>query len=484
MNAPAIDNDFSDAVAVTCMRMIPGTLSLMLLFRLSLPTNLGPQHFRWSEETCKVVYDTVLWIMLPVYLIALAANFLYVYGIETEIITGSRVLYILCMALLIFAVHRVFHPKRGIFGETGIRFGFLRFGFTRWTIYIGLLVWLATLTLLLAFGYMVGVLAMIRSTVFSIWLLAGIAIIDGVLTRYIRIHRLKALLQHREKQLDEEADGEPQVEDERWKEIDPQIRQITNLLRIVIFVIGFALIWQDALPAFRTVGGTVLIGSAESPLLTLSQLSMLIVALVTTIVLAANLPSVIEIVVFRRIKSITPGNRHAFSTLVAYFIVLFGIIWASVIAEIEWAKVQWLIAAITVGLGFGMQEIFGNLVAGIILLFERPIRVGDIVTIDNTTGAISRIRIRGTTIQEFDKREVIVPNKTIITGKLINWTLTDTMTRLKIPVSVAYGSDTDKVTAVLLDILKTHSEVIDDPQPRVFFIEMADSSYNFICFAY
>lgn len=485
VNTPIVDNEFSDAIAITSVRIIPGTISLMLLFRLTLPTNLGPQHFRWSEQTCKVIHDTVLHVMLPTYFIAFGATFLYFYGLEFDRNTGSRTLFLIALCLLIYAFHRVFHPNRGVFGDNGMRFGPLRHNSLRWLIYLGLLGWTSLITLLVVFGYMVGMMSMIRTTVLTVWLVAGIALLDGIITRYMRIHRYKALLLHRKEQQDaseEEIDAD--LDENQWREIDPQIRQIMNLLRIVIFVVGFAIIWRDALPAFRNMADLAVLGSSESPLLTLGQTTMLIVCIITTTVLAINLPSVIEIVIFRRIKGITPGNRHAFSTLVAYFIVLFGIIWASFIAEIEWSKVQWLIAAITVGLGFGMQEIFGNLVAGIILLFERPIRVGDIVTIDDTTGSISRIRIRGTTIREFDKREVIVPNKTIITGKLINWTLSDTQTRLKIPVSVAYGTDTDKVTEVLLDILAKHQHVVDDPAPRVFFIEMADSSLNFICFAY
>ncbi len=482
VNAPSVDNEFADAVAQACLGIIAGTISLVVLYRLTRHDNLGALHFRWSSQSCTVINSTIKRIMLPAYVVAIVANFLYFYGIEFETITGSRVLYISAMCLLLWAFHRVFHPLRGILGADGIRFGLFRHSSLRWSAYVGILLWISLLTMLIALGYMVGVMAMIRSTMQTVWLFAGIAILDGVLTRYIRLNRYQAMLQQKEEEAKQE--NSDIVDDSKWREIDPQVRHILNLLRIVIFAIGFVFIWRSALPAFRTLGDTALLGTADDPYFKLGQLTMLIICCITTAVLAINLPSVIEIVVFRRIKGITPGNRHAFSTLVAYFIVLLGVIWASFIIQVEWAKVQWLIAAITVGLGFGMQEIFGNLVAGIILLFERPIRVGDIVTIDDTTGVVSRIRIRGTTINEFDRREVIVPNKTIITGKLINWTLSDTLTRLKINVGVNYDSDTDKVTEVLMSILKSMPDVIADPEPRVFFTELADSSLNFICFAY
>ena len=104
-------------------------------------------------------------------------------------------------------------------------------------------------------------------------------------------------------------------------------------------------------------------------------------------------------------------------------------------------KLQWLAAALSVGLGFGLQEIFGNFVSGLIILFERPVRIGDTVTIGTFSGTVSKIRIRATTITDFDRKEVIIPNKAFVTERLINWSLSDTVTRVVIRLGVAYGSD-------------------------------------------
>jgi len=101
------------------------------------------------------------------------------------------------------------------------------------------------------------------------------------------------------------------------------------------------------------------------------------------------------------------------------------------------------VAALSVGLGFGLQEIFANMVSGIILLFERPIRVGDTVTIDGITGKVIRIKMRATTLIDMDQKDLIVPNKTFITNQLVNWTLSDPVTRVVIPVGIAYGSDVE-----------------------------------------
>lgn len=112
---------------------------------------------------------------------------------------------------------------------------------------------------------------------------------------------------------------------------------------------------------------------------------------------------------------------------------------------VSWDKLQWLAAALSVGLGFGLQEIFGNFVSGLIILFERPVRIGDTVTIGTFSGTVSKIRIRATTITDFDRKEVIIPNKAFVTERLINWSLSDTVTRVVIRLGVAYGSDLDKV---------------------------------------
>jgi potassium efflux system protein len=146
---------------------------------------------------------------------------------------------------------------------------------------------------------------------------------------------------------------------------------------------------------------------------------------------------------------------------------------------IGWSSVQWLVAAMTVGLGFGLQEIFANFVSGIILLFERPARVGDTVTIGTITGTITRIRIRATTVLDWDNKELIVPNKEFVTGNLVNWTLTNPTLRLIINVGVAYGSNTRLVTELLYQVAQGNSDVLEEPAPIVVFSEFGDSSLNF-----
>jgi potassium efflux system protein len=146
---------------------------------------------------------------------------------------------------------------------------------------------------------------------------------------------------------------------------------------------------------------------------------------------------------------------------------------------LRWSSIQWLVAALGVGLGFGLQEIVANFICGLIILFERPFRVGDVVTIGDQTGTVTRIQIRATTVTDFDRRELIVPNKEFITGKLINWSLSDPITRVVIPVGVAYGSDTQATEKLLLKIARENLMVLSQPEPSALFLGFGDNCLNF-----
>ncbi|HDL3362401.1 TPA: mechanosensitive ion channel, partial [Mannheimia haemolytica] len=142
----------------------------------------------------------------------------------------------------------------------------------------------------------------------------------------------------------------------------------------------------------------------------------------------------------------------------------------------SWSKLQWLLTALSVGLGFGMQEIFANFVSGIIILFERPMRIGDTITIGTYSGTVSKIRIRATTLVDFDGKEVIVPNKAFVTERLVNWALSSTATRIIVQVGVAYGSDLELVKRLLLQVAEENPKVLKDPQPRAYFLTFGAST--------
>ena len=218
--------------------------------------------------------------------------------------------------------------------------------------------------------------------------------------------------------------------------------------------------------------------TASDDRVSLQDLILCIIFLFLTFISARNIPSLLSLTVFSRLK-LGLGGNYALTTTARYLIILVGIILALNKIEITWSKVQWLAAAITLGIGFGLKEIFANFVAGIILLFERPIRLGDIVTVGEVSGLVTEIKIRATTIQQFNNRELLVPNKEFITSQLINWTLKDTILRFEIKLGLAYGSDTKLATEVLYQILTDHPHVMEEPKPDIRFMAFGASSLDF-----
>ena len=212
--------------------------------------------------------------------------------------------------------------------------------------------------------------------------------------------------------------------------------------------------------------------------LTLADLSLGIIFVLLTWIAARNVPGLLEISLLQRLP-FDSGGRYAVSTIVRYGILIAGFSAAFGAVGLRWGQIQWLAAAMTFGLAFGLQEIFANFVSGLIILLERPVRVGDIVTVGTTEGRITRLRMRATTILDWDRRELLIPNKEFITGSVINWTLSDPVTRLVIKVGIAYGSDTRRARELLLKAAKATKIVLDDPAPSAIFRNFGESSLDF-----
>ena len=190
------------------------------------------------------------------------------------------------------------------------------------------------------------------------------------------------------------------------------------------------------------------------------------IILATTVIAAKNIPGLLEMAVLqhlplRRRRPLRRGHGLPLPDHRG------GRVVCCTSLGVGWSKVQWLVAAMSLGLGFGLQEIFANFVSGLIILFERPVRVGDIVTIDDVTGVVSRIRMRATTITDWDRKELIIPNKEFITGRVLNWTLSDPVNRVVVNVGIAYGSDTRTGGRDPLKRRPRAPHVLADPPPRV-----------------
>jgi potassium efflux system protein len=356
---------------------------------------------------------------------------------------------------------------------------------------------------LAALGYYYSALEVRNLIRMTALLLMSVMILNHLALRWLTLTRRKiALKEARQKrQLEREKLGRPEAEETSidtqagtlliqepeigLAQIDEQTR---SLLRTVIFIFlltGLWLIWDSVFPAFGILQdihlwsySSVVDGVPKDIPITLADVVLSILITVITFIAAKNLPGLLEITLLNRLP-MDPGARYAFIRISRYAITAIGILLAVNTIGLQWAKLQWLIAALGVGLGFGLQEIVANFICGLIVLFERPFRVGDTVTVGDTSGTVSRIRIRATTITDWDRRELIVPNKEFITGKLINWSLSDPILRIKIPVGIAYGSDTDLAEKLLLNAVRENPLVLKEPEPSAIFAGFGDNSLNF-----
>jgi potassium-dependent mechanosensitive channel len=173
------------------------------------------------------------------------------------------------------------------------------------------------------------------------------------------------------------------------------------------------------------------------------------------------------------------GVGDSINALVHYFMITVGVLIGLGALGVELQNFAIIAGALGVGIGFGLQNIVNNFVSGLILLFERPVRVGDTIVIASELGTIQKIGLRSTTVVTFDKAEVIVPNGDLVSEKVTNWTLTDPVARLILPVGVAYGTNVSRVLEILSEVAASHPDVLDEPAPQALFMSFGDSALDF-----
>ena len=274
------------------------------------------------------------------------------------------------------------------------------------------------------------------------------------------------------------------------KAIGEQTTKIAMWTIISIALVVFWIIWKDVISLFSyldTVKLYQIKAETEKGVvmqdITLVNILISIYIAAITYVLTKNLPGLLQIVVLNRLK-VSQGNSYTITTLLSYIITAGGTFMCLNALGMEWEKLQWLVAALSVGLGFGLQEIFANFISGIILLFEKPIRVGDIITINGVSGTVLKIRIRASTLMAFNKKEIVIPNKQFITSSLTNWTLSDTLIRLEMKVTIGYSSDTTEVRQNLERIARECPYVSKEPKPFANFTDFLDSNIEYTLYVY
>ena len=451
----------------------------LILARALQRGGLAERHFGWSPVLCNGLLkslNSMIWIWLPL-------RFVYT-GLET--FAGGkwndslgRQLFILSM--IAFAVG-LWQTARSI-NQWVSEFdsGNKLIAKTR-----NLTVWLLpvlplSLLVMSAIGYHFTAVEMSWRAMWTILSMLGIAMVGGLITRLLLIAQFGIKL----RQLARDEQGE--INNDEAIDIKAISGDVMHLIRatalVAMVVVGWQ-IWSNVLPAVHYLDDWELWHSATSKVdgvkdwITFRHLLTSIGVLGITFVLSRNLPGLLEITLLDRLP-LDRGGRYAMSFILKYLVGVFGILTAFEIAGFSWTSVQWLAAGLTVGLGFGLQEIFANVISGIIILIERPVRVGDVVTVNNVTGTVTSMQLRATTIKDLDFRELIVPNKKFITEDVMNWTLTDRRSRIVLSIGVAYGSDTQLVQETLMKVAMRHPLVQSDPSPDVFFKEFGDSTLNF-----
>lgn len=215
-----------------------------------------------------------------------------------------------------------------------------------------------------------------------------------------------------------------------------------------------------------------------------SSLVQGIVILLLAIIVSRVIRSFIERRMVHRTR-IDPGIQYTVQRLVHYFIVTVGTLFALRVAfELDLTSIAVVFTALSVGIGFGLQFIAGDLAAGFILLFERPVRVGDFITITGpdsklTEGRVQSINLRTTVVMTNDHIAAIVPNSKLVNQNLINWSYGERRSRISVPVGVSYDSDVELVTRTLLKAAEGVEHVLEDPKPSVQFLNFGESSLNF-----
>lgn len=226
-------------------------------------------------------------------------------------------------------------------------------------------------------------------------------------------------------------------------------------------------------------------GIVDRPLFTLGDTTITVWTIGVTLVLTVALFIVTGVIKHRLIRGLlaktqlAPSAQHAITTLTGYVIITVGLLAILSAAGIELTTLHVLAGAVGVGVGFGLQNIANNFISGLIILAERPIKVGDRVEVGDVNGEVVGIRARSTTVITNDNIAVIVPNSSFISENVVNWSWGDDTVRFRIPVGVAYGSDTRLVERLLIEVAHKSPNVLDVPEPTVQFREFGDSSLNF-----
>ena len=498
IDSPLNESEFVRALSVSLLFTALCLLRLEVVRHLCRSGGLADAHFGWSQAGLGQVRRHVrllIWVGLPLVL--------WLTGLEVQNVeklwssTLGRVCYVAVMLLLTLTCYRILLSRRSHFRQ--LLASKSDKGISLHSIWMPLVTALPlVLALLAVVGYYYTAQQLTIRLLQTAVLVFSLLVIGGLTRRWILLNRrrlARELAKHKRAAAlaaAEAAAGEaPVITPAELVEDSVDLvalgEQTIHLVVTILLFIGFAsawFIWGEMLPALARVDQwPIFPQEGVENLLTWGQLLKALLVVIVTFIAARNVPALLEFAVLQHLP-MDSGSRYAVTSICRYTLVAIGMVWAYTSLGFDGTSIQWLVAAMGVGLGFGLQEIFANFVSGIILLFERPIRVGDIVTLGEKTGAVSRIRMRATTLVDMERKEYIVPNKDFVVERLLNWTLSDQTIRLEILVGVAYGSDTELACQLLREAAAEHPHILKEPEPLATFFGFGDSALSLRLFAF
>ena len=463
-------------------QMAQAWLVFYTLYRILADGGVAELHFRWGRSQVAFLHRQVrrlgLVVMAMVAVVTVAKH--QPAGLGDDVIGLTVVLT--CYALMVWLLHKLLltGPAR----EHASAF--------RMLIGIGLSLLPLALIIAVGLGYYYTALKLSDRLINTLYLLVIWLVIEATFVRGLGVAARRLAYQRatakRQAQSKDSGEGTETVVEEPTLDIEQVNQQSLRLIRLALlgtFIAGLYWVWADLISVFAYLDNIALYeyssGSGDAATLVPISLSDVLGALIIvgiTIALGRNLPGLLEVLVLSRLN-LAQGSAYATTTLLSYLIVAIGFVTTLSTLGVSWDKLQWLVAALSVGLDFGLQEIFANFISGLIILFERPVRIGDVVTIGNLSGTVSKIRIRATTITDFDRKEIIVPNKTFVTDQLINWSLNDTVTRVIVKIGVAYETDLPLARKLMMQAAEENPRVLRDPAPLLFFLTISASTFDY-----
>lgn len=453
---------------------------------LASQNGLFISHFGWSSKKVRAAmkyYQLSVWLVIP--LVMVVMSFDQFSNRQFAATIGRIAFIILCFALVFMtnSIHRAGVPlyidKKGS-GENLL-------SRIVWLILLSA-PWLAIIAACL--GYLSTAQILLGRLEASVVIWCGLLVIYFMIRRWMWIQKRRIEFERTKQRRLERLQRAKTPEEDLADNVDEpvidldvisaQSLQLVRSIIMLIALISMILLWSELHSAFAFMNNiklwgttTIINGTEVEQYITLGAVCIAILVMTITVQLVKNLPALLELGILQHLD-LAPGTSYAISTLSKYIILMIGSMMAFSFIGIDWSKIQWLIAALGVGLGFGLQEIFANFISGLIILFEKPVRIGDTVTIRDLTGNITKINTRAITIVDWDRKEIVMPNKAFITEQLVNWSLSDSITRIVLTIPATIDANSDLVIELLQKASDKCEYVLKDPEPQVFLVDIQE----------